>query len=239
MSKAAISKSAKGYDRISRFYRVLEFLLLGRSLERARFALLPKLAQWAREGNVQLGNVTPSLDGEKRILVFGDGDGRMLEQLVFHFPEARFLSVDHSQKMLDLQRERTRKFGSSIDIQWLCCDALDFVPDYAGFDMIVMAFFLDCFSQKTLRHQLPTWLSGLGNNGILLFVDFVEPTSQFGRLVSAPVLMMMHRFFRWQTDLPNRQLVDLHEVLLRQDLEELVEYRIDHTLTSSRLYRIC
>ncbi|MDA7893855.1 hypothetical protein N9B38_02980, partial [bacterium] len=47
----------------------------------------------------------------------------------------------------------------------------------------------------------------------------------------------MHHFFRWQTDLPNRRLVDISRALNQCAIEMLVSQSMNHDLICARLYR--
>ena len=66
------------FDRIARPYRWLEYLSLGRALERCRFHFLPRLRDC------------------RRALVLGDGDGRFTAKLLDANPSVQVDAVDIS-----------------------------------------------------------------------------------------------------------------------------------------------
>ena len=68
-------------DAIAKHYAWMEFVVFGRALERCRTRFLKEL------------------EGTRRALVLGDGDGRFLLQLLKSSPEMRADYVDRSQEM--------------------------------------------------------------------------------------------------------------------------------------------
>ena len=212
-------RSAKGYDRLSGFYRWIEWIGMGSDLMHARTALLPEL------------------HAAKRILVLGDGDGRLLAALATSQPDAHITSVDHSPKMLDLQRTRVQGVGAEERVEFVCADATAIIFEggktavskptglsssldsrfsedsqtfaLGSYDLLVTAFFLDCFSQKQIDVLLPGLLGAVRPGGQFYFVDFIEPTKGYRRVRAQILLAIMHLFFRWQTGLRNTRLVDV------------------------------
>ena len=186
------ARAVAGYDRLARVYRWLEWPVFRRGLQQARTSLLGEL---------------PTAD---RILVLGDGDGRLLEALHRAQPRAEFVSVDQSPGMLEQQRRRLRGGAGEASgrVTWVCADLLKHCPEPGGFDLLVTAFFVDCFDEPELRRGLPVWLASLRPGGHWLMVDFVEPASGWHRWRARFWLAWMHAFFRFQTGCPNRRLVD-------------------------------
>ena len=82
------TEAENGYDRLSRWYQSLERMLFGSALTRARYQLLDRLPQ------------------ADRLLVFGDGDGRLTREISRRRPDCSMVSVDLSSEMLRLQRQR-------------------------------------------------------------------------------------------------------------------------------------
>lgn len=215
----ARNKSVCGYDRLASVYRPLETCLFGNSLQRARVSLLSAL---------------PKINSA---IVLGDGDGRLLEQLCKTQPECRVTSVDQSSEMLKHQRRRVHRRKSDDRVNFLQLDAKDFCPPEGGCDLLVAAYFLDCFRADDLAVLLPQWLRGLRAGGLFYFVDFIQPSSGWRRHQSRVYQTLMHWFFRWQTGLPNRQLVDLDEILAAQDLELIANDPDVHPMIACRCYR--
>ncbi|MCM2371739.1 class I SAM-dependent methyltransferase [Aporhodopirellula aestuarii] len=222
------SRSQRGYDRLAPAYRMIERAAFGNQLQQARVALLDALPDW------------------DRLLLFGDGDGRLLEQLcrlnpstsdheLNTKPRGRITSVDHSRAMLDRQRRLVAAAGASDRVEFVHGNALGFIPEASAYDIVVMPFFVDCFSRGELIENLPCWLSALRVGGTLYHVDFVspesDPTSETRRLEpnraqsrwqrqrANVLLWAMHTFFRWQTGLLNRHLVEVEDLYRRCGLQ--------------------
>ena len=83
-----------GYDRLAGVYRSLEWITFRWKLMHSRMALVSELTSTFEKANGR------SID---RVLVLGDGDGRLLGQLRSILPEADFVALDSSKQMLHLQ----------------------------------------------------------------------------------------------------------------------------------------
>lgn len=209
-----------GYDQLADRYHLLEKMMFGSSLAKARTALL--------------SSIPPCHSA----LLFGDGDGRFLEAFLSMQPECQITSVDQSQRMLDIQQQRLLDHPLRDNVTWLQQDIRDFAANRQQFDLLVTAFFLDCFSAEDLRTHLPVWLSALKPDGHFYFVDFQKPDKGWKRLRGRVYLKIMHLFFRWYTDLPNEELVDINSVLPACPMELLESKDMSHDLICARLYRM-
>ena len=213
--------SAAGYDRLAKHYRLLERSLFGNRLQRSREALLSRLPRC------------------ESALVLGDGDGRFLKAFRESQSECVITSLDQSGRMLDLQRGRLLVEDSSLrKVEFLQQDARDYQPVPDSHDVLVTAYFLDCFTEEQLARCLPKWIAGVKDRGYFYVVDFYQPHAGYHRYRSGVLLWLMHRFFRWQTDLPNQRLVDLDAALMTLPLEQLHEEILDGGLIRSRLFRV-
>jgi cyclopropane fatty-acyl-phospholipid synthase-like methyltransferase len=144
------------FDRIARPYRILEYLTLGKILERTRMHFLPRLPA---SGNV---------------LVLGDGDGRFLEHLLATNLGLRATALDSSEEMLRLLRERCAPYASRL--RTLHGDALGFIPPAnASYDLLVTHFFLDCLTEPQLDELVQHLSAALAPDALWLFSDFRIP----------------------------------------------------------------
>ena len=173
-------------------------MALGSSLMRARTALLDQLPP------------------AKRVLVLGEGDGRLLALLAQAQPEAQITSIDQSPGMLRLQQKRLTAVAAEDRVDWRCADATTAPLPKATYDLVVMAFFLDCFSQRELQGFLPRVLDSLSPEGCVYYVDFVSPPQGIRGWWSHVMLGAMHLFFKWQTGLANRRLVNVSTIFHEQ-----------------------
>ena len=128
--------SARGFDRLARVYRPLELLAFGRGLERARFALLDRLAAC------------------REVLVLGEGDGRCLVRLLQVAPQARVDCVDFSAAMLARAAGRLDATAKAR-VRFVQLDVLaDDLPE-KPYCAVVTMFFLDCFTDAQLALLVP------------------------------------------------------------------------------------
>jgi len=247
------TRSERGYDRLACFYHTTEWIAWGSELQKARVALLDRLSKEFAAGS--------------KILVLGDGNGRLLEQLI-RIPETAtttITSVDHSEAMLRRQRSRLAKFNKTTrvkcQVEFVHADARSYSPSPGRYEVLVVPFFLDCFSESELSEHFPRWLAGLRAGGVLYYGDFVpnagsdcrsvlrtenagyarcrlgEPSDILSRWRAAVILWTMHVFFRWTTGLSNRRLVDI-EPLFRSNGLVLVDERIGGKgMIATRIYR--
>lgn len=149
------------FDRIARPYRILEYLTLGKALERTRMHFLPRLPE---SGNV---------------LVLGDGDGRFLEHLLATKPDLRATALDSSDGMLRLLRERCAPYASRL--RTLHGDAIGFIPPAnASYDLLVTHFFLDCLTEPQLDELVQHLSPALAPDALWLFSDFRIPPGSMG-----------------------------------------------------------
>lgn len=214
-----VDRSARGYDSLAPVYQTLESCLFGRTLQHSRVSLLPRLPPAGTA------------------LILGDGDGRLLEQFCMAQPHCMVTSLDQSEVMLQRQKQRIERTSAVGSVEFICQDARTFRPKAESFDLVVTAFFLDCFSEQELKVCLPTWLAGVRPGGHHYFVDFVQPRRGWRRYQAVAYQSLMHWFFRWQTGLPNRQLIDLERVLNEQKLS-MVEASVDvHPMIACRIFR--
>jgi len=189
------------FDRIARPYRLLEYLTLGRALERCRFHFLPHLRTLA----------------PTRILALGDGDGRFLARLLQQNPQAQADAVDTSATMLSLLTARCQTTGiASNRLETHQTSALAFTQSTpaAPYDLIVTHFFLDCLTQPELN-QLATQLRPVLTPGALwLLSDFRIPTGP-AALLAKLLVRTLYLAFRTLTGLRTSTLPD-HETTLTQ-----------------------
>ena len=214
------TEAENGYDRLSRWYQLLERILFGSALTRARYQLLDHLPQ------------------ADRLLVFGDGDGRLIREISQRRPDCSMVSVDLSCEMLKLQSQRLVEGRVHGSIELIHADVRSFNLDHRDFDGIVLVFFLDCFRRAELEELLPLWLTSVKSGGFVYFVDFVMPLVGWRAMRGRFILSLMHYFFRWQTGLENCHIVDFTELFKTLRLECMVEHVSNHGLIRSAIYRV-
>ncbi|HEY2039049.1 MAG TPA: methyltransferase domain-containing protein [Edaphobacter sp.] len=181
------------FDRIARPYRILEYLTLGRSLERTRLHLLS-----------QLGT-------QKNALVFGDGDGRFLARLLETYPELHATAIDSSAEMLKLLQQRCAPYADRLQI--FHADAMSFSPvSGAAYDLVVTHFFLDCFEAAQIDDLIARLVPTLEPGTLWLLSDFRVPQGVL-QLPTRMMIRSLYLIFRILTGLRTTRL-PRHDVAL-------------------------
>jgi ubiquinone/menaquinone biosynthesis C-methylase UbiE len=181
------------FDRIARPYRMLEYLTLGRMLERTREHFLP------------------ALKDSRNALVIGDGDGRFLAKLLEENRQLRATAVDTSATMLQLLCERCQPYSNRLDVQQ--ADARQELPRSAEpYDLVVTHFFLDCLTQDELCQLVRRMKPRLAPRARWIVSDFRVP----GGLLRLPAWLYvrgLYLCFRILTGLRTTCLPD-HEAAM-------------------------
>ncbi|MBW8780897.1 MAG: class I SAM-dependent methyltransferase [Verrucomicrobia bacterium] len=194
----------KTFDRLARPYRLLEWAAFGSLLERARFKHLDRLRD------------------HRRILLLGDGDGRVLARVCSLAPQAQIDSLDVSTAMLAKASARLSP-ADKCRVHFRHADALK--ADYPAdtYDAVITFFFLDCFTNDQVATLIRRICPSLRTGAIWLFADFAEPAQGWVRLRAKAWVGIMYAFFRWQTGLTARQLPNSEELLLQAGFERSAE----------------
>ncbi len=180
------------FDRIARPYRWLEYLTLGRALERTREHFLPHLPD------------------RRHALILGDGDGRFTARLMTTNPRIAVHAVDISPTMLQLLTARaprdgrlTTQLGSALDVTPPCRP-----------DLIVTHFFLDCLTQPEIDRLVGHLAEELLPGGIWVVSEFRIP-SGWMHLPARLMVRGLYAAFRILTGLRVTSLPD-HRIPMRR-----------------------
>ena len=178
-----------GFDALAQHYRWIEWLCAAGQLQRCRAAQLDAIAD------------------PRRVLIYGEGNGRFLLAFCRRFPTAEVTCVDASEVMLRLAKERLHKAGVRSDrITFVCADALTWQPPKAQFDLIVTHFFLDCFTHEELQLLVPLIAFAAAPQARWLLGDFHVPERGLMKLAAQALLASLYCFFRLATKLSAHEL---------------------------------
>jgi SAM-dependent methyltransferase len=206
---AALTRSGRGFDRLSRVYRPLEFLAFGGDLERARFRYLGALA------------------GARRILILGEGDGRFLSRLLGTAPGARVDCIDSSPAMTARAAARAEAAGGSDRVCFVQSGVLEACLPPSAYDAVVTLFFLDCFTADQVTAIVGAVRPSMAEGARWIYADFALPAAGFRRWRARLWLGLLYRFFGWTTGLKTRELPPSEEILLalgfRRSSEETLQ----------------
>jgi SAM-dependent methyltransferase len=178
-----MNRAPRGFDRLARWYRTLEYVAFGRDLERARFEFLGELA------------------GRADILLLGEGDGRCAERVAALAPRARIRCVDSSPAMISRASRRLSAAGALGRVSFERADLRGYSPGPGAFDAVASFFVLDCFDAGTVASIIARVSSALRPGSPWLFADFVLPERGLARARARAWLALLYGFFRWETGL--------------------------------------
>lgn len=203
------------FDAIARLYRTLEYLTLGRALERTRLHYLPAVTH------------------SSKALVLGDGDGRFLARLLAANSHLHATAVDISAAMLRLLRQRCEASipDASQRLRIIQSDARDFIPAET-YDLVVTHFFLDCLSQQDLDSLISRLAPSLAPGALWLLSDFRVP----GGIMALPARIFirgLYLVFRILTGLRTANLPSHADPLALAGLSRVASHdRLGGILTS-------
>jgi SAM-dependent methyltransferase len=210
------SKPPPNFNLIARPYRWLEYLTLGRTLERCRLHFLPLL-----------------LD-QKRALVLGDGDGRFVAALLAANRHLRADAIDTSETMLQFLSKRCE---SNIDrLQTHHTSALTFTPT-GTYDLITTHFFLDCLTQPELETLISRITPTLAPGALWLISDFRIPPGHM-RLPARILVRALYFGFRILTGLRTTHLPDHATALTQAGLTRIAQHQSLTGLLTAELWQI-
>jgi SAM-dependent methyltransferase len=212
------------FDRLAHPYRLLEYLTLGRALERCRLHYLPRLGR------------------QKRALVLGDGDGRFLAQLLAQNPHLQADAVDTSTAMLQLLRQNCEAISPDTQIRLNThhASALTFASTRhpaQTYDLVVTHFFLDCLTQSELDSLIARILPLLAPRALWLISDFRISTGTM-RHPSRLIVRTLYLAFRVLTGLRTTRLPDHAAPLTRAGMVEVSHHHQLAGLLTSELWQL-
>jgi hypothetical protein len=183
------------FDRLARLYRWMEYLSFGSYLQQCR--------------KLRIAEMVPG----RRALVYGDGDGRFLAQLVRRIPDLQVAAVDASRAML---HQAARRLPSGAQVRLVHADALECDPATfreAPFDLIVTHFFLDCFDEAEVAPLVSRVNGATENEALWVVSDFAVPGRRGPRLTGTLIVRSLYLAFGLLTGLKVRRLPDHGRVM--------------------------
>lgn len=186
--KPSVSAETANFDRVARVYRWAEYVALGTLLQRTRMHFLPQVAS------------------RKRALLFGDGDGRFLAELLSRNVELQATAVDSSKRMLHLLSARCKPYTNRLNTVHGAAQCV--VPD-SDTDLIVSHFFLDCLTQGDVSTLTQRIARALRPGAAWLLSDFAVPDVPWLRRPAALYIRLLYLVFRVSTGLRVSHLPDI------------------------------
>jgi ubiquinone/menaquinone biosynthesis C-methylase UbiE len=125
------------------------------------------------------------LAGAERLIEFGCGTGRFVEQLFVRYlpPNACYVGLDVSSTMIKLAQSRTARFGSRAVIRQTSGTTRVDLPDEA-FDRFISTYVLDLLSEKDIDSLLSEAYRVLTTGGLLGVVSLSKGSRGLSRFVT-------------------------------------------------------
>ena len=212
-----MSPREKTFDRLARPYRLLECIAFGSLLERARFRHLDRLS------------------GRQRILLLGEGDGRVLARVCALAPLAQIDCLDLSAAMLAKAEARLSP-ADLTRVRFRHEDARTATYAPNAYDAVTTFFFLDCFTEDHASALIERIKGSLSGDAIWLFADFSEPAHGLMRFRAKAWLWILYGFFRWQTGLTTRRLPASERSILKTGLRRVDEISFQRGFVRSAVF---
>jgi ubiquinone/menaquinone biosynthesis C-methylase UbiE len=177
-SSGRLSKTGDGqanFDFVAAFYPLLEQLIFGSTLSRARSFFISQATQG------------------KNVLLIGEGNGRFLFETVMQTSTPAFTVVDSSARMLSAATRRVARIECRPKIEFFHADILDWRPPLAHYDRIVTHFVLDLYRPYSMRRIIEKISRIAAEDALWINVDFSNANQ---RLYQRLLMWAQYRFFR-------------------------------------------
>ncbi|HCW08697.1 MAG TPA: hypothetical protein DGG95_15165 [Cytophagales bacterium] len=169
------------FDKIAAVYDWLARFVFGKNIIHAQKFFLNKISDGAT------------------VLILGGGTGEILAEIVKNKNGIQVCYVELSPEMISIAK---KKFDSNHQIQFIEGTENN-IPSDKKFDVVITNFYLDLFSNQSLKFVLEKIKKSTTTQALWLVTDFVND-----RLWHRAMLKMMYLFFRITcnieaTNLPN------------------------------------
>lgn len=211
-------------DRLAPWYRWMEYLGMGRALERRRWEFLPEAAD------------------ARRVLMLGEGDGRFLAAFLKRNPRAEVDYVDLSARMLALAEERAHMAVGAANVagrvHFHHTNACVWpMPTGATYDLIVTHFFLDCFTTEQLAPLLDRLALTATADARWIVSEFHQPAHGITAWRARFWISGLYTLFRFATGLRVRVLPAYRPLLQACGFEVTHAVTADAGLLISELWQ--
>jgi ubiquinone/menaquinone biosynthesis C-methylase UbiE len=208
-------------DGLALHYQTLEYLSLGRQLERSRFTFLGEFADC------------------HQALICGGGDGRFLARLLRVNARVRVEFVEVSARMLEIAERRVAGMGGRYRerVRFHRGDLRQFRPETSGYDLIVTNFFLDCFSDVEVQEMVSRLAGWAAPQARWMVSEFRYADSAAGRAWTNAVVRGLYLAFRVTTGLRVTRLPNYAGALSEAGFARQWEVRALGGLLQSSLWR--
>ncbi len=175
-----------GFDNVATFYDRLAKMVYGKSIVESQKYFLDRIQD------------------HSKILILGGGTGWILEEIFKVKSNVEVWYIEASMKMISLAKEKMNdsrvKFIHGTE---------NSIPQEPQFNLIITNFYLDLFSDNSVKPVLRKIKASLSANAQWIVTDFVNEKVWHGVL-----LKVMYLFFRLVTGIKSKKLADWENEML-------------------------
>jgi ubiquinone/menaquinone biosynthesis C-methylase UbiE len=170
-----------------------------------------------------------AIPDRSKILILGGGTGKLLKELLKQRPQSKVTYIEASSKMIAIAKETTNNDSRVVFIH----GTQDSIPPALIVDVVITPFFLDLFSDQSLKKIMLQLKSSLHAGGIWIATDFTTSSKLSHRMLR----WLMYRFFRFTTNIESTHLPAWQDHLARIG-EEVDAKAFKNGFVKTALYRI-
>jgi len=202
------------FDLVASFYPLLEQIVFGSKLTRARRSFISRVTEGSK------------------ILLIGEGNGRFLSEVVKQTSSASITVVDSSTRMLAAASRRIATINCSSRIELIHSDILEWRAAPGSYDRIVTDFFLDLFPPDRISRVVEKISQLAMENCLWINVDFTLEKQSLSRKF---LMWAQYRFFRIFARIEAARLFDAAPMIRNAGWEVLETRLLDSGLISASL----
>jgi ubiquinone/menaquinone biosynthesis C-methylase UbiE len=211
------------YERLARFYKLIESITIGPPLLNARLAHLDLLAE----------GPTP-----KHVLLIGEGNGSFLLPFAQRFQDTQITVIDQSAAMLEIAQSRALEAGIDMTrIFFRQADMQSATLPTNYYDLIVTLFFFDNFDESTVCKMITALEGAATVPAQWLLADFQIPEHGWRRLRARFWLAILYGFFRAFAAIPARHLPPIEAILNCSNFKQTARKTYCGQMLYSTLYQ--
>jgi len=199
-----------GFDKIAFVYDRLAQLVYGKSIIDAQKYFLGKIP------------------GHSKILILGGGTGWILQEIFKLNSNVEIYYIEASSKMISLAKEKI----NNEQIHFVH-GTEDNIPQQIQFNVVVTNFYLDLFSDDSMKSVLQKIKISLSSNAQWIVTDFVNEKS-WQRLL----LKVMYAFFRFTSGIEAKKFPDWENEMLLIEVKEIGSKKFYNGFIETKLYQL-
>lgn len=203
-----MGNTATGFDRLAPLYSKLVRILFGDTLQQAQLHFVAHIQK------------------TDRVLILGGGDGTFLKALLATHPNLYIDYIDISTRMIVLAKQ---KIPMDASVNFIVGTEND-IPN-TQYSVVITNFYLDLFTDKTLKTIIEKIQHHLHPNVRWLATDFVKEKWWHGFM-----LWVMYRFFRLSTGIEAKWLPDWQHYLSNILGGKIVSQKFYHGFIVTSVY---